>query len=138
MNSLLGCIVLVGIVVNNAIVLVDYVNLLRRERGIGLEEALETGALRRLRPILMTTLTTVLGLVPLAIGLGEGAEIQAPLARVIVGGLTTSTLITLVFVPCLYFVVERRRLGARWVTAGARPRPAEAAVEAGTAPLGTR
>ncbi|HVR30940.1 MAG TPA: efflux RND transporter permease subunit, partial [Thermoanaerobaculia bacterium] len=110
MNSLLGCIVLVGIVVNNAIVLVDYVNLLRREHGMGLEEALSSGARRRLRPILMTTLTTVLGLVPLAIGLGEGAEIQAPLARVIVGGLATSTLITLVFVPCLYWVVERHRL----------------------------
>ena len=110
MNSLLGCIVLVGIVVNNAIVLVDYVNLLRT-RGMGLEEALVMGARRRLRPILMTTLTTALGLIPLAIGLGEGSEIQAPLARVIVGGLLTSTLITLVFVPSLYALVERRKLG---------------------------
>ncbi len=110
MNSLLGCIVLVGIVVNNAIVLVDYVNLLRT-RGMGLEEALVMGARRRLRPILMTTLTTALGLIPLAIGLGEGSEIQAPLARVVVGGLLTSTLITLVFVPSLYALVERRKLG---------------------------
>ena len=134
MNSLLGCIVLVGIVVNNAIVLVDYVNLLRRERGMGLEEALETGARRRLRPILMTTLTTILGLVPLAIGLGEGAEIQAPLARVIVGGLTTSTLITLVFVPCLYAVVERRRVRARAASAAPRQRRGDAVLDVARRP----
>ena len=74
-----------------------------------LYEALVEGARRRLRPVLMTTSTTVLAMLPLALGLGEGSELQAPLARVIVGGLITSTLITLVFVPSLYFVIERRR-----------------------------
>ncbi len=107
MNSFLGLIVLVGIVVNNAIILVDYTNLLRNERGMEIVEALiECGRLR-LRPVLMTTLTTVLGMLPLALGLGEGSEIQAPLARVVVGGLTVSTLVTLVFVPALYLVMER-------------------------------
>ncbi len=124
MNSFLGAIVLVGIVVNNAIVLVDYVNLMRREQGLGLREALVAGGRRRLRPILMTTLTTVLGMLPLAIGLGEGGEIQAPLARVVVGGLLTSMLVTLVFVPCLYLLVERRREARRTV-----PAPAGAVVQ---------
>ena len=113
MNSFLGLVVLVGIVVNNAIVLVDYTNILRREHGEGLLDAIVKAGRRRLRPILMTTLTTALGLVPLAIGLGEGSEIQAPLARVIVGGLLTSTAITLLFVPSLYLLVERRRAAAR-------------------------
>ncbi len=122
MNSFLGTIVLVGIVVNNAIVLVDYVNLLRREQGLPLVEALLEGGRRRLRPILMTTLTTALGLLPLAVGLGEGSEIQAPLARVVVGGLLTSTLITLFFVPSLYLLLERHRLGR----AAARPVPVPA------------
>ncbi len=107
MNSFLGVIVLVGIVVNNAIILVDYTNLLRT-RGLGAREALMEAGRRRLRPVLMTTLTTVLGMVPLALGLGEGSEIQAPLARVVVGGLIASTLVTLVFVPALYLVMERR------------------------------
>src|SRR5690606_35417382 len=93
MNSFLGAIVLVGIVVNNAIVLVDYSNLLRRRDGMPLVEALVSAGSRRLRPILMTTLTTLLGLVPLALGIGEGSEMQTPLARVVIGGLTTSTLV---------------------------------------------
>ena len=107
MNSFLGMIVLVGIVVNNGIILVDYTNLLRRERGMEIVDALVECGRRRLRPVLMTTLTTVLGTLPLALGLGEGSEIQAPLARVVVGGLTVSTLVTLVFVPALYLVMER-------------------------------
>lgn len=109
MNSFLGAIVLVGIVVNNAIVLVDYINLLRREHGMALEEAVIEGGRRRLRPILMTTLTTVLAMLPLAFGLGEGSEIQAPLARVVVGGLSVSTIVTLVVVPSLYYLMERGR-----------------------------
>jgi HAE1 family hydrophobic/amphiphilic exporter-1 len=109
MNSFLGTIVLVGIVVNNAIVLVDYVNLLRREEHKSLKVALIEGGRRRLRPILMTSLTTALGLLPIAIGIGEGSEIQAPLARVVIGGLASSTLLTLFFVPCLYLLVETRR-----------------------------
>ena len=109
MNSFLGLVVLVGIVVNNAIVLVDNVNRMRREVGCTLHEALVRGARRRLRPILMTTLTTALGLLPLTLGIGQGAELQAPLARVVVGGLLASTLITLIFVPSLYLLVERGR-----------------------------
>ena len=109
MNSFLGLVVLVGIVVNNAIVLVDNVNRMRRDVGCTLHEALIRGSRRRLRPILMTTLTTALGLLPLTLGLGEGSELQAPLARVVVGGLLASTLITLIFVPSLYLLVERGR-----------------------------
>lgn len=101
-QSYIGMIMLVGIVVNNAIVLVDYINLMRREHGLALHEAVLESGRRRLRPILMTTLTTLLGLVPLAIGLGEGAEVQAAMARAVIGGLLVSTLITLVFIPVLY------------------------------------
>ena len=106
MQGFLGLIVLVGIVVNNAIVLVDYTNLLRRQHGYQLREAVIGAGGRRLRPILMTTVTTVLGLMPMALGLGEGGELQAPMARVVIGGLTTSTLITLVFIPVVYFTLE--------------------------------
>lgn len=102
MQSLMGVVMLVGIVVNNAIVLVDYINLLRREEGHGLREAVIEAGNLRLRPILMTTSTTVLGLLPLAVGIGAGAEMQAALARVVIGGLTASTLITLVFIPVVY------------------------------------
>lgn len=105
-QSFLGMIVLVGIVVNNAIVLVDYTNLLRREQGLSLHEAIEQAGRRRLRPILMTTSTTVLALVPMAIGLGSGGELQAPMARVVIGGLLTSTLVTLVLIPIVYTTVE--------------------------------
>jgi len=101
-QALIGCIMLAGIVVNNAILLVDYTNLLRRRDGLPLAEALALAGSRRLRPILMTTLTTVLGLVPLSLGLGEGGEAQAPMARVVIGGLTSSTLVTLVLVPVVY------------------------------------
>ena len=118
MNSFLGIIVLVGIVVNNAIVLVDYINLLRREQGLDLFEAIVRSGSRRLRPILMTTLTTALGLVPLAIGLGAGSELQAPLARAVVGGLLSSTVITLLFVPALYLLIERRALAPRRARSG--------------------
>jgi HAE1 family hydrophobic/amphiphilic exporter-1 len=106
MQGFLGLIVLVGIVVNNAIVLVDYTNLLRRQHGYQLREAVIAAGGRRLRPILMTTVTTVLGLTPMALGLGEGGELQVPMARVVIGGLTTSTLITLVFIPVVYFTLE--------------------------------
>lgn len=101
-QSYIGMIMLTGIVVNNAIVLVDYTNLMRRRDGVPLLEAVIESGRRRLRPILMTTLTTVLGLVPLALGLGEGGEVQAPMARVVIGGLLTSTLVTLVLIPVVY------------------------------------
>jgi HAE1 family hydrophobic/amphiphilic exporter-1 len=106
MQSLMGIVMLIGIVVNNAIVLVDYINLMRRERGMSVREAVIVSGRLRLRPILMTTLTTVLGLLPLSFGLGTGAEIQASLARVVIGGLTASTLVTLIFIPVVYVTTE--------------------------------
>ncbi len=90
-----------GIVVNNAILLVDQAGRLVRD-GVRTRDALTEAGRRRLRPILMTTLTTIFGLLPLALGIGEGAEAQAPLARAVVGGLTASTLITLVLIPVVY------------------------------------
>jgi len=106
MQGFLGVIVLVGIVVNNAIVLIDYTNQLRREHGYGIRDSVITAGGRRLRPILMTTITTILGLTPMALGLGEGSELQVPMARVVIGGLLTSTLITLVFIPVVYATLE--------------------------------
>ncbi len=108
-QSYIGCIMLGGIVVNNAILLVDTTNLLRRRDGMPLREAIEEAGRRRLRPILMTAMTTGLALVPLALGIGEGGEAQAPMARVVIGGLASSTLITLVFVPVVYSLVEGLR-----------------------------
>ncbi|SHJ99453.1 hydrophobic/amphiphilic exporter-1, HAE1 family [Geosporobacter subterraneus DSM 17957] len=104
-TALIGVIMLAGIVVNNAIVLVDYINTRRRE-GEERNEAIVNAGPIRLRPILMTTLTTVLGLLPLALGIGEGAEAQAPMATVVIGGLTLSTLLTLVFVPVMYTLFD--------------------------------
>lgn len=101
-QSYIGCIMLGGIVVNNAILLVDHTNLLRNRDGMNTFDALAEAGRRRLRPILMTALTTVLGLLPLALGMGEGGEAQAPMARAVIGGLTSSTLLTLVFVPVIY------------------------------------
>jgi HAE1 family hydrophobic/amphiphilic exporter-1 len=128
MQAFLGLIILVGIVVNNAIILVDYTNQLRRDSGYRLREAVVTGATRRLRPILMTTTTTVLGLIPMAIGIGEGSELQAPLARVVIGGLSASTLITLILVPVIYSMLEERAERSRVKEPVAAPpafRPAE-------------
>ena len=106
MQSYIGCIMLGGIVVNNAILLVDTTNLLRREEGMNLGEAIEEAGRRRLRPILMMALTTSFALTPLALGLGEGGEAQAPLARAVIGGLMSAALITLVFVPVVYSIFE--------------------------------
>jgi HAE1 family hydrophobic/amphiphilic exporter-1 len=111
-QSFIGSIMLGGIVVNNAILLVDHTNLLRRRDSMPLREAIEEAGRRRLRPILMTALTTIFGLLPLALGLGEGGEAQAPMARVVIGGLLSSTFITLVFVPVVYSIFERRRPGS--------------------------
>jgi HAE1 family hydrophobic/amphiphilic exporter-1 len=107
--AVLGLVILVGVVVNNAIVFVDYTNLMRREQGMGLEEALQVSAERRLRPILMTSLTTVAGLVPMAMSKGEGSEFWAPLGRSALGGMLLSTLITLIIVPVLYHWFEFAR-----------------------------
>jgi len=103
---LIGVILLVGIVVNNAIVLVDCVNQ-RRRAGLSRDDALMEAGRLRLRPILMTTATTVLGLLPLAVGLGEGAEIRTPMAITVIAGLATSTILTLVVIPVAYSLVSR-------------------------------
>ena len=103
--AFIGLIMLAGIVVNNAIVLVDYINT-RRAKGEERKEAIINAGPIRLRPILMTTLTTVLGLLPLALGIGEGAEAQAPMATVVIGGLLLSTLLTLVFIPVMYTLFD--------------------------------
>jgi HAE1 family hydrophobic/amphiphilic exporter-1 len=108
---LIGVIMLAGIVVKNAIVLVDHVNQRRRE-GLSKHDAVVEAGRVRLRPILMTTLTTILGLIPMALGLGEGAEIRAPMAVTVIGGLTVSTLLTLIVIPTMYFVVDRKRYDA--------------------------
>ncbi len=113
LQAYIGVIMLAGIVVSNAILLVDYTNTLRRRDGFGVRDAVELAGRTRLRPILMTTLTTVLGLVPMSLGYGEGAELQAPLARVVIGGLLTSTLVTLVFVPAMYTLFEEGWGGLR-------------------------
>ena len=103
----LGIIMLGGIAVNNGIVLIEFVNQLRKE-GYSAQEAVLEASKTRLRPILMTSLTTILGLLPLALGIGEGAELQAPLALTVMGGLTSATFLTLVFIPALYLLVAEK------------------------------
>jgi HAE1 family hydrophobic/amphiphilic exporter-1 len=105
--SLIGFILLAGIAVNGAIVLVDYANQLRRQ-GLGKLEALAQAGSVRLRPILMTSLTTIFGLLPMALGLGEGAELRTPMALTVIGGMITATLLTLLVVPAVYAVLDRR------------------------------
>ena len=108
-----GLIMLVGMVVKNAIVLIDYINL-NRERGMSIITAVIHGGRSRLRPVLMTTLTTILGMIPLAIGTGQGSEMWKALGIAIIGGMTFSTIITLVLIPALYsmmagYGVRRKR-----------------------------
>jgi HAE1 family hydrophobic/amphiphilic exporter-1 len=105
-QSYLGIIMLAGIVVNNSILYVDTTNKLRRNEGMELFKAIKTAGLRRLRPILMTAISTILGLLPLALGLAEGGETQAPLARVVIGGLLVSTMVTLLLIPVIYSYFE--------------------------------
>jgi HAE1 family hydrophobic/amphiphilic exporter-1 len=105
---LIGAILLTGIVVNNAIILVDYTNRLRRE-GMAKIDALKQAGRVRLRPILMTTATTVLGLLPMALGLGEGSELRSPMALTVIGGLITSTALTLLIIPAVYSLLDRSR-----------------------------
>ncbi|MBU3958505.1 MAG: efflux RND transporter permease subunit, partial [Candidatus Omnitrophica bacterium] len=107
LNSFIGLIMLVGIVVNNSIVLISYINMLRT-RGLGVREAVIEGGRSRLRPVLMTTLTTVFGLLPLAFSRGEGSEEWVTLSLTVIGGLLFSTLITLIFIPTLYSIFEER------------------------------
>lgn len=107
-TSGLGVLVLIGVVVNNGIVYIDYVNQLRRRKGMALTDAVKEGGRVRLRPILMTSLTTIFGMLPLALEIGEGSELWAPLGRAMVGGMIVSTLLPLVFIPVLYVIFENR------------------------------
>ena len=105
--ALVGCVLLVGIVVNNGIVLVDYINQLRYKHNYHLWIAILAGSKRRLRPVLMTALTTILGMLPLALGLGTGAELWAPMAIAVIGGLTFATVFTLILIPIIYLFFEQ-------------------------------
>jgi hydrophobic/amphiphilic exporter-1 (mainly G- bacteria), HAE1 family len=124
--AMIGAVMLAGIVVKNAIVLIDAVNLLRQE-GMPREEALVQAGLKRMRPILMTTATTVLGLLPMAVGFGQGAELRAPLAVTVIGGLTIATILTLIVIPVIYTLLDRTSPAA--VPAG------EPGAEVRTAPI---
>ncbi|HET9229452.1 MAG TPA: efflux RND transporter permease subunit, partial [Thermoanaerobaculia bacterium] len=124
--AILGAVMLAGIVVDNAIVLIDGVNQLR-DQGMSKEDALLHGGLNRLRPILMTSACTVLGLLPMAFGLGEGGELQRPLAITVIGGLTVGTFLTLIVIPVVYTLLDRK--GEAPVEAS-QEAPAGAAVEA--------
>ena len=114
--ALIGVIMLAGIVVNNAIVLVDLINQLRAQGMERFEAIMEAGSVR-LRPILMTSLTTALGLLPMAMGFGEGAEVRAPMAITVIGGLLMSTMLTLIVIPVVYSLLDRKR----WPVAAAAP-----------------
>jgi HAE1 family hydrophobic/amphiphilic exporter-1 len=119
--SLIGVILLMGIVAKNAILLIDFAKW-ARERGVGLREALIEAGRIRLRPIIMTTLALIAGMIPVAIGHGEGADFRAPLGRAVIGGTITSTLLTLLVIPTVYEILDdfrswagsklRRRTGA--------------------------
>jgi multidrug efflux pump subunit AcrB len=118
--ALIGMIMLAGIVVKNGIVLIDLVNRLREE-GMDRTQALLQGGRSRLRPIMMTTLTAILGLVPMAIGSGEGAEVRAPMAITVIGGLMVSTILTLVVIPVVYTLLDRHEYAADRATNGLNP-----------------
>jgi HAE1 family hydrophobic/amphiphilic exporter-1 len=122
---LIGAVMLSGIVVNNAIVLVDAINRRRRAEGHGLDDAIEEAGKERLRPILMTTATTVLALLPMTVGGGAGGELRAPLAITVIGGLLAATVLTLIVTPCLYRILSggflRRQLDDAHAGAGLAP-----------------
>jgi HAE1 family hydrophobic/amphiphilic exporter-1 len=105
MTAYIGIIMMSGIVVNNAIVLIDYINTLKKQ-GLERNDAIISAGPVRLRPILMTALTTLFGLLPLAFGIGEGSETQAPMATVVIGGLLVSTFLTLIIVPIIYTLFD--------------------------------
>lgn len=115
--SMIGAIMLIGIVVKNGIVLIDYITL-NRERGLSIRQSVIQGGKSRLRPVVMTTLTTILGMIPMAVGSGQGAEMWRPMGTAVIGGLTFSTILTLLFVPALYCIfahngVKRNRKNIR-------------------------
>jgi HAE1 family hydrophobic/amphiphilic exporter-1 len=130
--SMIGMIMLMGLVTKNAILLIDYINQLRR-RGMSKQEAILAAGPVRLRPILMTALSTIAGMIPVAIGLGEGSESRAPMGTAIVGGLVTSTLLTLVVIPVVYSLMDDLAAWMGRLLFGARP----AAETAGPEPLPT-
>ena len=103
----IGIIMLAGIAVNNSIILIDFINQSRRE-GMALDEAIVFAGRMRIRPILMTSLATILGILPMAVGIGEGASLRAPLALAVTGGLVTSTALTLLVMPAVYRILGRR------------------------------
>jgi hydrophobic/amphiphilic exporter-1 (mainly G- bacteria), HAE1 family len=107
--AIIGIIMLVGIAVNDSIILVDSINQFRRE-GLQLKEAVMAAGQRRIRPIIMTTLTTILALLPLTFGFGESASLRSPMAWAVIGGLITSTLLTLVVIPCVYMLFGQAQL----------------------------
>jgi len=110
---LIGGMLLVGIVVNNGIVLIDYINQILRDRNLKLIDSIVLGAKTRLRPVLMTAMTTILSMMPLALELGSGAEIWTPMARAVIGGLLASTLLTLIFVPVLFSFFQKKKFPDR-------------------------
>jgi HAE1 family hydrophobic/amphiphilic exporter-1 len=129
-TSMIGIVLLMGLVTKNAILLIDFVKQ-RRAHGLSRDEAILDAGPIRLRPILMTTFATVFGMLPLALGLGPGAEMRAPMARAVIGGMISSTLLTLVVVPVVYSIVDdvvtslgrrlNRLLGREQAPAGTEP-----------------
>ena len=107
--GIIGMVMLTGIAVNNSIILVDRIGQLK-ESGLSLTDAIAEAGQQRIRPILMTSLTTILALVPMALGLGEGASLSSPMAIAVIGGLVTSTLLSLVVIPCVYYVFESAKI----------------------------
>jgi len=136
-TSIIGMILLLGLVTKNSILLVDLANRLRRQRGMSRDQALLIAGPIRLRPILMTTLALILGMLPVAIGLGTGSDFRQPMAITIIGGLITSTILTLLLVPTAYSLVEgalarlersrQARAARRAAEAAARERAKESA-----------
>ena len=126
--ALIGAVMLAGIVVNNAIVLIDAVNRYRREEGLPKAEALIAAGRQRLRPILMTSATTIFGLLPMALGLGEGAELRAPLAITVIGGLAVATGLTLIIIPVVYSLLDRTVLEGDAVSEPSPPSPSPSSV----------
>jgi len=104
--AIIGIIMLVGIAVNNSIILIDRINQIRND-GVDRRKAIILGGQQRLRPILMTTFTTILALIPLTIGFGQSVQLRSPMALAVIGGMITSTLMTLVVIPCVYDVIDR-------------------------------
>ena len=108
MMAFIGVIMLAGIAVNNSILLVDAANKLQ-EAGYNLADAVKQAAQQRIRPIMMTTLTTILAMLPMCFGFGEGASLRSPMALAVIGGLVTSTIMSLVVIPCVYYIFDKKK-----------------------------